>query len=232
MVKIVESVSNFFDRFSPDPDFLDSRWQWQVEKPFMKEYVASFCPYDTRFHKYKIPKNRYLLDPSCPSSRVAEQYCPVVLYSFEPSVESLQQCGWEYVVEHSDAIRQSLNKKLSAIHARCLAQFLEEDMPEVKEFERHWKNIQAVIPNPETAIDQFFKLVGISLTTEGLDECCFVGFEFQTGWDLDHGVQVLMHKERILAAVGMTELASPRGKIIDGIKAVQQYEPDPDDYLL
>lgn len=194
--------------------------------------MAAFCPYDSQFHKYKIPKNRYSLDPSCPSSRMAESECPVVLYSLEPSAESLQQYGWEYVMEHSGAIRKSLDRKLTSIHARCLAQFLEEEMPEVKEFQRHWKNIEAAIPEPVSAVDHFFKLVGISLTTEGLDECCFVGFEFQTGWDLDHGVQVLMYKDRVLAAVGMTELASPRGKIIDGIKAVQQYEPDPDDFLL
>ena len=62
--------------------------------------------------------------------------------------------------------------------------------------------------NDPSVIDHFFKLrVGIGLDGQRfLDECGFSSFEFQTGWDRDHGIGILMHKGSVLVAGGMTEM--------------------------
>ncbi len=82
-----------------------------------------------------------------------------------------------------------------------------------------------------SAIDHLFKLVAIGLADSGLDECGFSSFEFQTGWDRDHGLGVLMHKDRVLAAGGMTELICDPG-IVDGARVVQSYDLDDGDFSL
>jgi len=71
----------------------------------------------------------------------------------------------------------------------------------------------------------------VGLADSGLDECGFSSFEFQTGWDRDHGLGVLMHKDRVLAAGGLTELIHGSG-LLAGARAVQAYDLDEGDFVL
>lgn len=223
----------FVDQFQPAPEFEDSRWICVVEKPVLVDAVVAFAPYDPDFHKTSLGKQKpYLLDPSCPTARTADSQVPVVIYERSEAASDLRQNAWQFILENASAIEKSLVKKLMAIHTRSLTQFLEEEMPDVPEFQKHWEEISRVIPNPEESITSFFKLVGVSLATSGLDECGFVGFEFQSGWDQDHGLEILMHKDRVLVAAGMTELMSPGKSIVESVKATQKYESDPDDLIL
>jgi hypothetical protein len=96
----------------------------------------------------------------------------------------------------------------------------------------YWKEIERRVPVDESsAIDHLFKLVGIGLAGSGLDECGFSSFEFQAGWDRDHGLGVLIHRDRVLAAGGMGELIYGPG-IVEGARVVQSYDLDEGDFPL
>ncbi len=98
--------------------------------------------------------------------------------------------------------------------------------------QEYWEEVERRVPVEEpAAIDHIFKLVGIGLADSGLDGCGFSSFEFQAGWDRDHRLGVPMHRDRVLAAGGMTELIRGPG-VVDGARVVQSYELDDGDFSL
>jgi hypothetical protein len=122
---------------------------------------------------------------------------------------------------------------LFAQHLKFKKQFLEEDLPDYEEAQAYWKQIEDKIDwNDSSAIDHLYKLVEIGLIDNGLDECGFSSFEFQTGWDRDHGTSILMHKANVLVAGGMSQYTCERSELIQTIKSVQGYDLDDGDLSL
>src|SRR5262249_24874903 len=119
-----------------------------------------------------------------------------------------------------------------AWHKKRLARFRDEDLPVVKPLQKYWMEIERQVPVEEpSAIDHLFNLVAIGLAGSGLDGCGFSSFEVQAGWDGDHGLSVLMDRDRVLAAGGMGELIYGPG-IVEGATVVQSYDPDEGDFSL
>ncbi len=200
---------------------------WLTKKPILVNAIAEFAPCDEKFHTYKLGKARsYPLEPSCPSCRVGDDQVAVFTFELDAVNSQPQEKAWDYLVKNASNVEAALRRKLVSVQAGAIVQ-MEEELADGAPNQEHWDMIQRAIPNPATEIDRFYKLVGITLATTGLDECGFVGFEFQTAWDKDHGLEILMHKDRVLAMAGMTELMVTDGSMIERIKAVQQYEPDP-----
>ena len=144
---------------------------------------------------------------------------------------SSQQRAWDYLVANSALVEHKLAQKLTFIQRQCLDQ-LAEEIAEGGPYADQWEIIRSKVPSPETELNRFYKLVAITLAPTGLDDHGFIGFEFQTAWDKDHGLEIVMHKDRTLAKAGMTELISGYGSVIDGIKGTQAYELDPCDFKL
>jgi hypothetical protein len=172
-------------------------------------------------------------DPSCPSARDPSSDIEVSLYEDSGiGFGDFQERAWEFILAHPAPVEAALRRKLFAWHAKRMAQFRDEDLPHDPEYQKYWKVVgrQVALGDP-SAVDQLFKLVGIGLADSGLDDCGFSSFEFQTGWDRDHGLGVLMHRDRVLAAGGMTELIRGSG-VLAGAKAVQAYDLDEGDFAL
>ncbi len=144
----------------------------------------------------------------------------------------MQERAWEFILAHPAAVEAALRRKLFAWHRKRLAQFRDEDLPHVRGLQKYWKVVEQQVAMEEpSAVDHLFKLVGIGLADSGLDDSGFSSFEFQTGWDRDHGLGVVMHRNRVLAADGQTELIGGPG-VVEGVKAVQAYDLDEGDFLL
>jgi hypothetical protein len=225
-------MSDFLKQFKPDPEFSDERWIWWTAKSVLVDYIAEFAPFDDEFHGYKIPKKRpYPLEPSSTWCGVADP--EVAVFTFERNSEAvpLQQKAWEFLVSNASAIEAKLVQKLTVVQRQCLDQ-LDEEIEEGGPYADQWEAICSKVPNPENALNRFYKLVGITLATTGIDDHAFIGFEFQTAWDKDHGLEIVMHKDRLLAKAGMTELISGYGSVLEGIKGTQAYELDSCDFKL
>jgi hypothetical protein len=226
-------MNRFLDQFQPDPDF-DGCRLWRTEKPLLRGAVVAVAPYYPEYPTLTVkPPREASSDPSCPSARFPRTEVEVVMYAgSRRGYGSFQEQAWDYILAHAPAIEIELRRKLFAWHTKRLAQFRDEDLPHVLEYQKYWQVIeQQVAVEEPAAVDQFFKLVGIGLTDSGLDECGFSSFEFQTGWDRDHGLGIVMHKDRVLAAGGLTELIYGPA-VADGIKIVQAYDLDPGDFSL
>lgn len=226
-------MSSFFDQFTPDPEF-DGRLLWRTEKPLLNASVVAFAPPYPEYPKLKLSKKRGpTADPSCPSARTTSSDLEVAMYDAGGNgFGATQQKAWEYIVAHAGKIELALRRKLLAWHLKHLNQFRDEELPESKPHQKYWKVIEASVTLEDaSAIDSLFKLVGIGLADTGLDKSGFCSFEFQTGWDRDHGLGIVMHRNRVIAAGGMGELISSPD-LLATLKAVQAYDFDKGDFKL
>lgn len=225
-------MSAFLDQFRPEPEF--GRRLCRTAKPLLRDAVVAVAPPYPEYPKLKVSKSRGpTSDPSCPSARDPSSDIEVSLYEGTGNGPgSFHERAWEFILAHPAAIEAALRRKLFAWHVKRLAQFREEELPHDPEYQKYWKVVEKnVALEEQSAVDQLFKLVGVGLAASGLDECGFSSFEFQTGWDRDHGLGVLMHKDRVLAAGGLTELIHGSG-LLAGARAVQAYDLDEGDFVL
>lgn len=227
-------MSTFQDNFHIDPVLPDLRRLWRTAKPLMRDAVVAVAPPYPDYPKLKVSKRLGPSgDPGCPSAREPGSDIEVVQYTASGNgFGSFQERAWDYILAHSAAIEVALRRKLFAWHGKQMKQHLDEDLPPVANLQKYWKVCeQQVAMGEATAVDRLFKLVGIGLADSGLDECGFSSFEFQTGWDRDHGLGVVMHRNRVLAAGGMTELIGRPG-VAEEAKYVQSYDLDDGDFSL
>lgn len=204
---------------------------WTTAKPFLREASVHLYPYDPRFGDLKVPAAPYPLDPSCPSGRAADSQ--VAVYVFTEEASALEEAAWLDLTARPDLWEAALLRKLRAVHERDVAQFLEEELPGLPGSQKPWEALEARLGrSPSEVPEAFFKLVGICLDRTGMEGSAFVGFEFQSGWDPDHGLEIVMHQGRVLAAAGMTELIGGDGSVLDGVKSIQEYEFDPGDWMV
>lgn len=227
-------MSAFLDHFTPDPKLVGFRQFWRTTKPLFPTAVVAVAPPYPEYPKLKVSKvHGPSGDPGCPSARDASSDLEVTLYAAAGNgFGDIQERAWEYILANPAAIEAALRRKLFAWHGKRMAQHRDEDLPHVKALQKYWKEVERRVPVEEpAAVDHLFKLVGVGLADSGPDECGFSSFEFQTGWDRDHGLGVVMHKDRVLAAGGTTELIGSRG-IVDAVRYVQSYDLDAGDFAL
>jgi hypothetical protein len=227
-------VTPFLDNFQSDPEMDGLRRLWRTRKPLLLQSVVAYAPYYPEYPKLKVRKSQGpSSDPSCPSARDASDEIEVVMYSDHNNFGDLQENAWNFILANAAEIEANLRCKLVARHLNYLKQFREEELPGATHLHKYWKLIESKLNVDDvSAIDHFFKLVGIGLADSGLDECGFSSFEFQTGWDRDHGIGILMHKTNVLTAGGMTEFIGSSHDIVAGVKCVQAYEMDEGDLSL
>ncbi|WP_145460183.1 DUF6985 domain-containing protein [Gimesia panareensis] len=208
---------------------------WKTEKPLFRNAVVAYAPPYPEYPKLKLGRSRQPSgDPSCPSARDVGDEIVVTLYANNGNgFGDYQERAWEYIMANAPEIEASLRRKLFARHQKAYKQFLEEYLPDDRKIQNYWKKIENELDwHDASAIDQLYKLVGIGLVDNGLDDCGFSSFEFQTGWDRDHGTGILMHKSKVLVAGGMQEDISHGPELIESIKYVQSYDLDDGDLAL
>ncbi|NND96921.1 MAG: hypothetical protein HKN47_06285 [Pirellulaceae bacterium] len=230
-------MSEFLNRFEPDPDpdMASIRRIWQTEKPILSNAVVEFAPPYPEYPKMKMGvRHKASCDPSCPSARKVGNTVEVAIYSADGNgFGKAHELAWDFIIANAEAVETSLRQKLLAQHLKAKKQFLEEDMSYVDKAPAYWKQIQDKIDwDDVSAIEHLYKLVGIGLLDTGLDECGFSSFEFQSGWDRDHGASILMHKQDVLIAGGMSEYTCVGSDLIQAIHAVQGYDLDDGDRSL
>jgi hypothetical protein len=227
-------MTAFLDNFHPDPADPDRR-VWRTAKPLLRDAVVACAPYYPEYPRLKVRRPLGSSnDPSSPSARVAGTEVDVLLCSVTDPSGRFQELGWDFIVEHPQQLETSLRRKLFAHHSKSLKQFRDEALPESKELQKYWRTIEDRVKwDAPSAVDHLFKLLAVVLADSGLDDVGFCSFEFQSGWDRDHGLGILMHKDRVLAADGMTQLIlGSRESIVSGARCIQEYDLDEGDFSL
>ena len=202
---------------------------WEIAKPFLQDYYVPFSVYDPTFHKRAITKDPAPLDPCCTSCRQPDGMITVCVYVDDESY----QPALDFVLANSAVVEAALVRKLGAVQNRTLVQHYEENLPGMPQWEKHWKFIQAEIGGDEVPrLDRMFKLTGLSIRRADPEGMWLVGYEFQSAWDMDHGLEIVLWEDKVLTASGMMETTSVESPPIPGIKVDQEYTFDPGDYRL
>lgn len=230
-------MSSFLDQFraDPDPDMASIRRLWMTRKPILRDAVVRYAPPYPEYPELELDSDEEASsDPSCPSARDASDELEVAIFSTSGNgFGDYHELAWNFITGNAEAIEASLRRKLLAQHLKLQKQFLEEDLPDYEEAQDYWKQIEDKLDwSDSSAVDHLYKLVGIGLIDDGLDECGFSSFEFQSGWDRDHGTSILMHKANVLVAGGMSEYTCVGSDLIQAVKSVQAYDFDDGDLSL
>jgi hypothetical protein len=211
-----------------EQDFENPRL-WEAPKPFLLDYYVPFSVYDPSFHTWKATKHPAPLDPCCTSCREPGDAVTVCVYATDESYVPT----WEFILANRETIENALKAKLQAVHERNLVQRYDENLEGMPDWEKHWKFILGKLGEDEKQIThRMFKLTGISIAYSDPEGEWVVGYEFQTGWDMDHGLEIVMWGDRVLAAAGLMELTSTGGSVFAGVRSTQEYELDPGDFPL
>jgi hypothetical protein len=228
-------MSTFLDQFRPDPEMEAVRRLWMTDKPIFRDAVVTYAPPYPEYPKLKLGRSRQpSSDPSCPSAREPGNEIEVTIYSNNGNgFGDYQERAWNFIIDNVAAIEASLRRKLLAQHLKFHKEFHDDVLPDDRRVQNYWKKIQDKLDwNDASAIDHLYKLVGIGLVDNGLDECGYSSFDFQTGWDRDHGTGILMHKTNVLVAGGMSEYICRGSDLIEAVKCVQAYDLDDGDLSL
>lgn len=202
---------------------------WEIPSPLLKGFRVPFSIYDPTFHKRKITKDPAFLDPCCSSCREPSEVVVLCVYTEDESYQSTL----DEVLQKTDLIEAALKTKLLAIQQRMLQHHFEDNLPGMKAWQKRWEFILSTLDGPpEEAISSMYKLTGLVIRHSLPENEWAVGYQFQTAWDMDHGLEIVMCGDRVLTSGGMMELTSTEGSVFEKARINQTYEQDPGDFVL
>lgn len=134
---------------------------------------------------------------------------------------SVQENCWNYIKANIEQIETELRRKIWAICRENFEEFLENveaDNPEWLELKylAKWED--------PSSLDVQIELTEIGLFDHGFDEVGFCTFDFDVGWDEEHGLSILMHKGHVLAASSGADFTGRGSSLIGHAKCIQKFD--------
>lgn len=72
-------------------------------------------------------------------------------------------------------------------------------------------------------LDKQIEWAGLTLYDHGWDSIGFITMDFKCGWDEEHGISILMHRDKIIAEDGLAEFTNRGERLIETAKYAQSY---------
>ncbi len=127
---------------------------------------------------------------------------------------------WNFIEANTGQIEKELRRKLWAICRDNFQSFLEVVEPDSAEWLKS-RNLAAW--EDPSSLDVQVRLTGIGLFDHGFDEVGFCTFDFDVGWDEEHGCSILMHKSHVLAASSVADFIGRGSGVIDHATYIQTF---------
>jgi hypothetical protein len=77
--------------------------------------------------------------------------------------------------------------------------------------------------NTPAGLNKQIEWTGITLYDHGWDSIGFITMDFKCGWDEEHGISILMHRNKIIAEGGLGEFSNCGTGLIETAKYTQSY---------
>lgn len=209
-------MSEFHRQFTEDPGSSDL-YEWKTDAPVLRE-----------------SRMRYQLDPwGCgvddddegddadddegERDRLSvEAYC-----ENDNGFGSYHEKAWKFITSNPTQIERELRRKL---WPSCLQNYL-EFVANVQPDDENWQQIKDRERwDQPSAIDSQVELTSIGLIDDGFDDIGFTLFEFEVGWDEEHGFSILMHRDRVLAASCGADFTNRGANLVPHAKYIQGYD--------
>lgn len=129
--------------------------------------------------------------------------------------------AWNFIQENSNSIEQELRRKLWVVCHSNFSEFTEA----LETDDEEWIRMKdAVDWEAKSSLEVQVELTSITLIDDGIDEIGFSCFDFSVGWDDEHGISVLMHKDNVLAASCCGDFSNRGPNLIPHAKAIQEFD--------
>ncbi len=209
-------MSSFRDSFEQDADHPDW-YHAHADRPVMQ--TAS-----VRFSLWGDGECAAEDDRECDEVILITAYC-----ESENGVSSPHEEAWKYIKANTPTIEKELRRKLWAICCENFEEFSESLEPD----DADWAAIEnAANWKDASSLDVQVELTGISLFGHGFDEAGFCTFDFDIGWDEEHGLCILMHKDKVLAASCAADFTGRGSSILGHAKCIQEFAFTEGDYRI
>jgi hypothetical protein len=198
----------------------DPYWyEQEIAKPVFKTAVVRYMLY---------PDGQVFVEPiATPSTTVsASLYC-----NDHKGISGDSERAWTDILARPEVYEKELTRKLWAISKANFTHFLaahkKHHPPD------RWNEIKHIVDfSTQEALETQCSLCGITILQPGLDHKSTVAFDFRVGWDPEHGISVLMHDGRVLAASGRGDFCGRADGGVGHAKELQAHHFHPGDRKL
>lgn len=199
---------SFLDNFKADE--WDDRIVWVTNTPV---FVDAQMTYEFNSLRRVMTKN-----PRRRSSAMVEVYAHNQL---ENGYQKYQEIAWKYINTHVTSIERAVTNKL---WSRCLDNF-KSCLIYVSDTDKTWNAIRDQEKwNERSVLQKQISLTEISLFDTDIDGHGLFTLDFAVGWDEEHGVSVLMHRNKVIATSSLADFTCRGDSLLSHAKCIQQFD--------
>jgi hypothetical protein len=126
--------------------------------------------------------------------------------------------AFDHFIQNAAAYEERILRYLFAISSRNAGAAVEADDS---------RKLQAFIKKHSlhemAGLKKQIDWIGLGLFDHGLDGVGFITLDFRCGWDPEHGVSILMHRDKVIAEGGLAEWSNRGDSLIESAKYTQGY---------
>ncbi|QDV87523.1 DUF6985 domain-containing protein [Planctomycetes bacterium TBK1r] len=198
-------MTAFFDNFKSDD--WDDRIVWKTEAPL---FVDAQLIYEFNSLRGVITKN--------PRSRRTNRVDVYAHNQLENGYQRYQEVAWKYLTTRVDSIERAVTKKL---WLDCHDNF-NRCLDSISDTDRTWKSIRSRENwNDTSVLRKQIALADISLFDTELNGHGLFTLDFAVGWDEEHGVSVLMCRNKVIATSSCADFTCRGDSLLDHAKCIQ-----------
>lgn len=110
------------------------------------------------------------------------------------AVSICHQIAWNYIVDNPSEIEPVIRAELFKHHMMGWGGF-QRDMSDETD---GWNEVRDLVAwDCETAINDLYTLITITLGPDVRDDCAVTTFHFASSWDPEHGVDISLHRKTL-----------------------------------
>lgn len=200
-------MTSFFDNFKADG--WDDRIVWETKAPL---FVDAQLIYEFDSLRGVVTKN--------PRSRRVNRVEVYVHNQIENGYQRHQELAWKYLTSRVNSIERAVTNKLWPTCHENFNSFLQY----MSDADTTWESIRNRENwDDKSVLQKQIALTDISLFDTELDGHGIFTLDFAVGWDEEHGVSVLMCRNKVIATSSCADFTCRGDSLLGHAKCIQDY---------
>lgn len=131
-----------------------------------------------------------------------------------------QELAWKYLTTRVTSIERAVTKK----HwPTCLENF-KARLSAIPDTDKTWKAIRGKEAwDDKSVLKKQISITSISLCDTEIDGHGVITLDFEVGWDEEHGVSILMCRNKVIAASGSADFTGRGKSLLGHAKCIQDF---------
>ena len=126
--------------------------------------------------------------------------------------------AYNHFIQNTSAYENRLRDYLFAKTQQILSAAIAfADTPKLRNF------IKEHALDTPAGLNKQIEWYGLTLFDHGWDGIGFITMDFKCGWDEEHGLSILMHRDKIIAESGLADFGNRGDSVIEHAKCIQSF---------